>query len=249
MNHSKGFKIVIAVLLGTLLNAAAPAVAGKKGGSPAVEGATGVTLEMVLERFDHAQRETDTMVADFTERKDLNLLAEPLVSRGEFFFNRPNQVRWEYTEPEHKVFVITEKRYIAYYPAAKRAEEVQIKKFIGKRLFRFLGVGQSIEDLAKYYEFHLGESNDLPDTYLLVLTPRKKRIRESVAFMKIWVDAKTFLPRQVAYEEKDGDSTLLTFHNLRVNVDVAAHRFRVDLPPDVKVSATFNGFSLGQQSF
>ncbi len=249
MSCCKGFRIVIVALLGALLIAATPAVAAKKGNSPDVEGAAGFTLKMVLERFDHAQRETDTMVANFTERKDLNLLAEPLISRGEFFFTRPNQVRWEYTEPEHKVFVITEKRYTAYYPAAKRAEEVEIKKFIGKRLFRFLGVGQSIEDLAKYYEFQLGESNDLPGTYLLVLTPRKKQIRESMAFMKIWVDEGTFLPRKVAYEEKDGDSTLLTFHDLRVNVDVAAHQFRVDLPPDVKVSETFNGFSLGQQSF
>ncbi len=214
---------------------------------PAAEGA--VTLESLLERFDRAQSETSTMVARFTERKDLNLLAEPLISKGEFFFHRPNQVRWEYAEPEHKVFVITEDRYVAYYPAAKRAEEVEIKKFVGKRLFRFLGVGQSIEDLAKYYEFHLDEKSDLAGTHLLVLTPRKKRIRESVAMMKIWVDAETYLPRRVAYEEADGDSTLLTFHDLRVNVDVAAQRFQVDIPPDVKVSETFNGFSLGQQSF
>jgi outer membrane lipoprotein carrier protein len=208
-----------------------------------------VDLETVLDRFDRAQRETTTMVAGFTERKELKLLAEPLVSQGEFFFHRPNQVRWEYTEPEHKVFVITENKYVAYYPAAKRAEEVKIKKFVGKRLFRFLGVGQSIDDLAKYYDFHLDEENDLENTHLLVLTPRKKRVRESVASMKIWVDAGTFLPRQVSYEEADGDATLLSFHKLRVNVEVAARRFRVDLPSDVVVSETFNGFSLGQQSF
>jgi outer membrane lipoprotein-sorting protein len=208
-----------------------------------------VDLETALERFDRAQRETTTMVARFTERKELKLLAEPLVSRGEFFFNRPNQVRWEYTDPEHKVFVITENKYVAYYPAAKRAEEVKIKKFVGKRMFRFLGVGQSIDDLAKYYDFQLGEDNDLESTHLLILTPRKKRIRESVAVMKIWVDAETFLPRQVSFEEADGDTTLLSFHQLRVNIEVADRRFRIDLPPDVVVSETFNGFSLGHQSF
>ncbi|MFQ5876785.1 MAG: outer membrane lipoprotein carrier protein LolA [Acidobacteriota bacterium] len=207
------------------------------------------SLERVLERFDRAQREATTMVAEFTERKELRLLAEPLVSRGRFYFNRPNQVRWEYTEPERRVFVITERKYIAYYPALKKAEEVQIKKFIGRRLFRYLGVGQSIEDLSKYYEFRLAPESDLPGTRLLVLTPRKRRIREHMAEMKIWVDGDTFLPRQVQYTEVDGDSTLLAFHDLRVNVDVAAHRFRVDLPPDVAVSDTFNGFSLGHQSF
>jgi len=67
--------------------------------------------------------------------------------------------------------------------------------------------------------------------------------------MKIWIDAATFLPRQLQYLEADGDSTLLTFHDIQVNVEVASARFRIELPKDVVVSETFNGFSLGQQSF
>ena len=67
--------------------------------------------------------------------------------------------------------------------------------------------------------------------------------------MKIWVDTSTFLPRQLQYVESDGDSTLLTFHDVRTNVEVAAARFRLELPKDVVVSESFNGFSLGDQSF
>src|SRR6266571_5772908 len=186
-------------------------------------------LARILQAFDKAQRETGTLVASFTEKKDLKLLARPVLSRGEFYYNRPNQVRWEYLDPDRKVFVITEDMYIAYYPALKRAEEVPIKKFVGKRLFRFIGLGQSIDDLGKYYEFRLAPQSDIKDTYLLVLTPRKKRIRDHVAEMKIWVDAGTYLPRQLQYLEADGDSTLLTFHDIQVNVEVASDRFHIDL--------------------
>jgi len=206
-------------------------------------------LAKILDAFDRKQKETTTLKAGFTERKELKLLAKPVLSRGEFFYNQPNQVRWEYLEPERKVFVITENLYVAYYPALKRAEEVPIKKFVGKRLFRFIGLGQSIDDLGKYYEFRLAPQSDIKDTYLLVLTPRKKRIRDHVAEMKIWVDAGTYLPRQLQYLEADGDSTLLTFHDIQVNVEVASDRFHIDLPKDVVVSETYNGFSLGQQSF
>jgi hypothetical protein len=45
------------------------------------------------------------------------------------------------------VFVITEDRYVAYFPADKRAEDVDIRKFVGRRLFWFLAVGQSSRDL------------------------------------------------------------------------------------------------------
>jgi len=237
----------------SLLLAVAPAGHPTKDDADAVGAPSGVTadpmLARILQAFDKAQRETGTLVASFTEKKDLKLLARPVLSRGEFYYNRPNQVRWEYLDPDRKVFVITEDMYIAYYPALKRAEEVPIKKFVGKRLFRFLGVGQSIEDLGKYYEFRLAAQSDLKDTHLLILVPRKKKLAERVAEMKIWVDSTTFLPRQLQYVESDGDSTLLAFQDIRTNVEVAPGRFRIDLPKDVVVSESFNGFSLGEQSF
>jgi len=206
-------------------------------------------LARILAQWDKRQQETQTLVASFTERKELNLLAKPVISKGEFFYSRPNRVRWEYKDPEHKVFVITEDLYTAYYPALKRAEEVPIKKFVGKRLFRFLGVGQKIGDLARYYDFSLAPESDVKGTHLLRLTPRKRTVRDRVSEMKIWVDDTTFLPRQLQYVESDGDTTLLSFEGMQSNVDVAASRFKVDLPGDVAVSQTFNGFALGQQSF
>jgi outer membrane lipoprotein carrier protein len=206
-------------------------------------------LRKVLDGFDQAQKNTTTLVARFTEEKRLRLLQRPVVSHGELFFLRPNQVRWEYLEPDRKVFVITEEQYVAYYPALKRAEEVPIKRFVGRRLFRFMGLGQSIDDLGRSYDFALAAKADLPGTRLLVLTPRKKKVRERMAEMKIWVDVTTFLPRKLQYVEADGDSTVLTFHDLRPNVEIAGSRFRLELPDDVVKSDTFNGFSLGEQSF
>ena len=217
-----------------------------RGPAPAV---SDPVLADILEAWDRTQRETTTLVASFTERKDLKLLAKPVLSRGEFYYQSPNRARWEYHEPDRKVFVITEEMYTAYYPALKRAEEVPIKKFVGKRLFRFLGVGQRIGELARYYDFELAPKSDVPGTHLIFLTPRKKAVRDRVAEMKIWVDKATFLPRQLQYVEADGDTTLLAFDEMRANVAVDAARFRIELPDDVAVSQTFNGFSLGQQSF
>lgn len=234
--------------------AGAPSAAAREAGSPtaipreagAPAGAGGHTTAEILERFDRAQQETTTLVARFTEEKNLRLLARPRVSQGRFYFNRPNQVRWEYEDPDRKVFVITEDHYVAYFPVEKRAENVDIKRFVGKRLFRFLAVGQSSKDLARYYDIARVIDGSLENTHLLVLTPRRERVRERLAVLRIWVDAETFLPRRVAYEEPDGDSTVLTFRDLQPNVSLAAQKFRVDLPPDVLISPTFNGLALGQ---
>lgn len=207
------------------------------------------TLARILDQWDKKQQESVTLVASFTERKDLKLLAKPVISHGEFYYSRPNHVRWEYKEPDHKVYVITEDMYTAYFPALKRAEEVPIKKFLGKRMFRFLAVGQRIGDLARYYDFRLAPQSDVKGTHLLLLTPRSRTVRDHVAEMKIWVDETTGLPRQLQYFEPDGDTTLLAFEDMRTNVDVAVDLFKISLPSDVVVSQTFNGFALGQQSF
>ena len=241
------------VLVACLTLGGVPGVRGedseKSGGEDGGVRVSDPRLARILEDWDRRQQETRTLVARFTERKELKLLAKPVVSRGEFFYSQPNRVRWEYLEPDRKLFVITEDMYTAYYPALKRAEEVPIRKFVGKRLFRFLGVGQKIGDLARYYDFRLAPQSDLAGTNLLLLTPRKRAVSGHVSEMKIWVDEQTSLPRQLQYVEADGDTTLLTFEGMQSNTEIEAARFHIDLPADVAVSQTFNGFSLGQQSF
>ncbi len=238
--------VVLAMPGGLGVAAPAPEALTASPETRAEPGAHAPTTAEILERFDRAQRETVTLVARFTEEKSLRLLARPVVSHGRFFYTRPNQVRWEYEAPERRVFVITESSYVAYFPTEKRAENVEIKKFIGKRLFRFLAVGQSTQDLAKYYNIARLVDGTTRDSYLMVLTPRRERVREHLAVLRIWVDAGTFLPRRVTYEEPDGDSTSLTFEDLRPNVDLPERAFRVDLPSDVLISSTFNGLGLGQ---
>jgi outer membrane lipoprotein-sorting protein len=249
-------KTRLTILLLTTSLALSPVSGSVRGASTPAEDDNGPvpqvsdpTLARILDQWDKKQQESVTLVASFSERKDLKLLAKPVISHGEFYYSRPNHVRWEYKEPDHKVYVITEDMYTAYFPALKRAEEVPIKKFLGKRMFRFLAVGQRIGDLARYYDFRLAPQSDVKGTHLLLLTPRSRTVRDHVAEMKIWVDETTGLPRQLQYFEPDGDTTLLAFEDMRTNVDVAADLFKITLPADVVVSQTFNGFALGQQSF
>lgn len=216
---------------------------------PAVPPRPAIALETILANFDRAQRETRTMSARFTEEKRLRLLAAPRRARGEFLFERPHRVRWAYAGEAPRIFLLTETRYLAYDAAARRAEDVDIRSFVGRRLFRFLGFGQTSVELAKYYDLGLGTDDADPGTHLLVLTPRRQRVRDRLAAMRLWVDTRTFLPQQVAYEDSDGDTTVLRFDEVRANVAIDPRSFDLVLPADVAVSRTFDGFSLGQQNF
>jgi outer membrane lipoprotein carrier protein len=200
-------------------------------------------LPDLLKRFNERQQAVQSLTATFTERKNLSLLAKPVVANGTFLYSKPARIKWEYSEPEPRIFLITENRFVAYYPAQKRAEEVPLSKLAGRRVFRVFGIGQTAEDLEKFFDITQADAGGESGCYLLVLTPKRRRVKDRLQRVRFWVDAQTYLPRKLEYLESDGDSTLLTFANLRLNPEIAEARFNVDIPKDVQVSSTFSGFS------
>jgi len=214
------------------------------GSAAEVRSKAGTTpLRELLERFSRTQRDARSLSAHFAERKNLNLLAKPVVSTGEFFYRKPGRIKWEYAEPERRIFLITEDRYLAYYPEQKRAENVPLSKFSSRPFFKFLGIGQTAEELQKFFDISMPDPHPEVGAYLLLLTPKWQRIRDRLAVVRFWVDEKTCLPSKLEYVETDGDSTTLTFSHFQVNPDIAEARFSVELPRDVQVSNSLSGLN------
>jgi outer membrane lipoprotein carrier protein len=204
-------------------------------------------LRTILDGFDAAQEGTNTLVASFQEKKNLQMLQEPVESSGSFYYSKPHRVKWEYRQPESKVYLLTEDSYMAYYPKQKRAEKVNVQRYSAK-LFRAFGIGQTTSELKKYYDIELADESGLEGAYLMILLPKKRRIQKRIETLRIWVSEDSFLPIQMEYQEPDGDSTVLSFEGIRVNQEILASRFQINLPSDVTVTDSFSGIGvIGQQ--
>ena len=166
-----------------------------------------------------------------------------MISTGTFLYAKPTRIKWEYVNPEPRVYLITEDHFIAYYPEQKKAEEVPLGKLTGRRVFRVFGIGQTAEDLEKFFDISLGNPGSEKGTFLMLLTPKRSRMKDRLQQVRFWVDAKTYLPRRLEYVEADGDSTTLTFSNIRVNPVITEARFNVEIPKDVPISNSFSGFT------
>ena len=204
-------------------------------------------LKAVLTGFDRAQENTKTLIAAFQETKTLQLLTDPVESSGYFYFSKPHRVKWEYREPETKVYLLTEDSYTAYYPEQKRAEKVNVQNYSAK-LFRAFGIGQTTSELKKYYDINLADTSGKGKTFLLILLPKKRRVQKRIETLKIWVDDQSFLPVQMEYLEPDGDSTLLGFERILINQEIQASRYQIKIPNDVIVTDSFSGIGgIGNQ--
>jgi outer membrane lipoprotein-sorting protein len=198
-------------------------------------------LPQVLARFDQVQNSIHTLSAEFKETTTNPLLVEPIHAEGRFYMTKPTAIRWEYTRPEVMRFVIADDEYTGYFPAQKRAERRNIQRW-REHIFRFFGVGQASDELSKFYDIRLETaSNAIPGTDLLVLQPKRKRVRKKVEEAYFWLDDKTFLPRQIEYHGSDGRSRKIEFANVKINPDLAAGLYRVDIPQGVVVTTGFSG--------
>lgn len=217
-------------------------------GSAPAEEPKAETLSQVLTRFDQVQAQVRTLSAEFVQTTQSPLLKSPVVAKGQFFLTKPDFVLWEYTDPEPMRFVVAAGNYTGYFPTRARAEKRDIKRW-SERLFRFFGVGQGSTELGKFYEIALGdEKNDEKGTHLLVLSPKRRRVRKSVEAVKLWVDQSTLLPVRIDYVGKDGNAREIRFVNTRLNPDLAAGLYNVKIPPGVPITNGFSGLDVSMRA-
>lgn len=200
-------------------------------------------LEALLASFDRVQGAITTLTADFTETTTSALLKDAIVAQGKIFMTKPSSVRWEYSTPEVMRFVIADDRYTGYFPARKQAEQRDIQRW-REQLFRFLGLGQASDELAKFYDIRLdGDSPVEEGVTVIVLDPQKRRVRKRMDSVRFWIDRSSYLPVRVEYTSAKGDTRSVVFKDMQVNTELAASLYQVELPQDVEISKGFSALS------
>lgn len=197
-------------------------------------------LEEVLANFDEAQIRFHSLSADFVQVTENALFKDPIEARGRLYMTKPNSIRWDYDAPEPMRFVIAKNVYTGYFPEQKRAEQSNIQRY-SKHLFRMFGVGQGSIELRKFYNIERRAEGDTDDALLLVMSPKKKRARKLVEDVWFWIDGTTFLPVRMEARATDGSGRTIEFHNVKLDPDLAASLYEVDIPADVEVTKGFSG--------
>jgi outer membrane lipoprotein carrier protein len=193
----------------------------------------GEKVAAIVQRISQAQAGTETLQARFEQRRTTRLLAEPSLSRGRFYFNAPDQVRWEYELPQQMSVLLTGGVALTYRPAEKRAERIEVGRR-QRKVFRFLGAAEPLEELKRYFAFTLRDRGD-DSNFLLTLDPASHLVKKHVKKVEVEIDRTRFIPVKVVYIEPDGDSTEYVFSDIVRNEPLPAGLFQLDLPPDVQV--------------
>ncbi len=209
---------------------------------PALEAQAPPPLREVVEHFDNAQAQVQTLQCPFTLTLRRALLKTPSVTRGTLYLQGTDFAHFAFQPPEDLILHLTPKALVSYSPGAHEGELMKIGIFKNADR-KFLGLGQKLSYLSDYFQIALGEAKDGTNTWFLALSPRTLSLRKRMQTLNLWVDKDSWLPRQVQWVERSGDSWLLELGALRINQPLPASVKDFTLPEGIPLRSEFSFFA------
>lgn len=178
-----------------------------------------------LARLIDAYGQVRTLRAAFTQQTRFAGFPRPRTYGGTLELERPDRMRWDYTEGSAQQVYVDGRTVTVYVPEARQAVESRLSPASDRQVPLQLLV--DVTRVSEIYEVAAGEGPGA-----LVLTPREPDPAAPEA-VYLWLSPETGLIERVRLELPGGSRSDITFRGVRTNVPIDPDRFRVRLPEGV----------------
>jgi len=185
----------------------------------------------IAARLEQRLQTLRSFQADFDQFYRSASQTAPLHEKGRFFLQKPNRMRWEYFEPEAKVFLYQDGIFDQYY-----AEDNQLirSRLTGEESgAEILALLAGEKKLGASYAVEAGpDPATLKNTLSLKLTPLREGEYSSIL---VEVDDRTFLPARLVFTDLAGNRTEFLFKKARADVSLPSRTFVLKVPQDCEI--------------
>ena len=153
---------------------------------------------------------------------------------GHLILKRPGKARWEYTQPERKIFVSDGRSIYFYVYGERQATQASVKESADPQIpFLFLlGRGNLRRDFARI-EVASGERPAAAGNVVLLLVPR--RAPQEFKQLLVEVSPSPLAVQRMVIFERNGGRMDFTLANVRENFIAPDGDFRFTPPPGVTI--------------
>ncbi len=187
-------------------------------------------LDEITKKVDQRYNHMRTLTASFTE--SYRGAGVSRTESGTLWLKRPGKMRWEYTEPQTKLFISDGKTAYFYVPGERQAREAPVKK---------------LDDLRSPLRYLLGNTKLQKEFTGLSLAPDQsaapgdvvlrgvpKAMADRIASVLLEVSPEGEI-RRIVVDEVDGSTTEFRFTNQKENIAVPEEQFHFTPPPGVEL--------------
>lgn len=170
--------------------------------------------------------------SDFVHHVPVALTGTTIVEKGLFFFRKPVNLRWEYSDPPGKLMVVNPEVLWFYLPDENTLYRQKTETALESQpAARFL---TGLEQMDR--DFHVSfadPSRDEDGNYLLELRPRESAT--GFQSLVLSIDGQTFLVSGYRLTDLYGATNRYSFTNLSINRGLPDELFHFDPPPGVHI--------------
>lgn len=189
-------------------------------------------LDAVVKKLQQSYSSTRGFFANFRQLYVSNKTRKE--ESGQLFVKSPDKMRWEYQEPESKLFISDGKRTYLYLPEDK---QVIVKKFSlvdAEPTLPFLFLLNK-GNIKKYFtvEWERNEKRLHDSNYLIRLTPKKQQ--SEVAWIVLEINPSSYYVERLVVFDYTNTKAEFIITNFTPHITIDASKFVFKMPRNVEV--------------
>lgn len=180
-------------------------------------------IQNLKNQIEKEAKSTTSFTADFSQKKYMKALAQPVLSSGKMYVKMPDQVRIETLKPDQTVLVFNGTRM--KFTAQGKTKEMQVDKNKNFNQLRSLIVGAhngSLLNDAAYTVAYFKKGSQ----YSVQLTPKNKEKLKGIQQIELFFTSGDAMVSEVKIIESPQNYTWMTFSNKKRNPSLQATLFQ-----------------------
>lgn len=159
----------------------------------------------------------------FTQSKEVSVLNSKMISKGMMYY-RTSQLCWEYTNPYHYTFVISEGKVMMKSEKTKNIIDVRSSKLFQEitqvmmKSVNGTGLKDSNYKVTYYYDSPL---------WRVVLVPKEKAMKKIFKYITLYISPADYQVDRVVMSEVNGDSTDILLSERKINKPISDEKFAI----------------------
>lgn len=161
-----------------------------------------------------ANSKINTIKSDFSQVKEMSLLAEKINSNGKFYFQKEDKVRIQYTEPYDYLLIMNGTRLLV-------KDEHSTNKINTRNSKMMQSVNRVMVDCMQGTVFNNPDFSvkaySNTSTYLLQMTPVDVTMKQLFDQVEVYMAKDSYDVEKLIMQESGGDYTIMKFTNIKHN--------------------------------
>lgn len=189
-------------------------------------------IEQFVKQLESSYRGVNSLQADFTQSYRWG--ARTRRESGTVYFGRGGRMRWEYREPEEKLFIADNKNVLMYIPGEKQLTRTAVKASEDVRVpFRLLLSRMDLHKVFDKIEFADGALKAESGDRVLRCVPKHG---DDSGIHEVLLDiSPDYDIRQLEVTFTDRSVMMFDFQDLKRNAPISAGLFQFTPPPGTQI--------------